>query len=277
MSFRLDVLHEWRAEEDCAHTKLGLEDTLCRIELEIELGRGNLCEVRVGERVIADVVPIRIDGAQNARLERRVGAENEERRLGIFLAQDPQDFRRELARRAVVERQGDQFLGAVPPTGDGHRARQLGHRLIDDEIVLLIVLDRPPAAAYAIGRLQDLSFALVDDPPARLDVLEPADGVLVRHTGTSENLPHGRVLRAKPPQSDPSGRHGKRCADLIEGSNAIEHPNGMQMLVPVLVCECRIEEFWIEPDLGPGLPRQVPCGRDRQPPAGASFVPFHSI
>ncbi len=46
--FRLDVLHEWRAEEGlCAH-QLGLEDTLCRIELEISWAAGISVRFGVG-------------------------------------------------------------------------------------------------------------------------------------------------------------------------------------------------------------------------------------
>ncbi len=47
------------------------------------------------KRVIAEVSAHPHRWRAECPLERRVGAENEERRLCIFLAQDPQDVRRE--------------------------------------------------------------------------------------------------------------------------------------------------------------------------------------
>src|SRR5690606_11909307 len=118
----------------------------------------------------------------------RVGADHEERRLGILLTQDPQNFRCELTGGSIVEGESDQLAAVVAPARDRHGPGQLNHGLTRDQIVLLVVGDGAPATADAARSLQHFSFALIDHAAARLYVLEPAYGVLARNTAASENM-----------------------------------------------------------------------------------------
>ena len=195
----LDIAHERRTEERGADAELRLEHALRCVELEIELSARNLAEVRVRERVVADIVPFVVDALEDLGLHGRGRTQHEEARLDVLFLEDVEDSGRVEARRPIVERERDHLVLVETEAGNQHRLRNRYDRLVRDQVGLGEVRDRALADARLVDELQDLALARVRDLLARIERLECRERGIIRGAAAGERRPDRRVLRAEPP------------------------------------------------------------------------------
>ena len=243
LQHRVDLVHGRRfgvAEEGCteqAHpvARKGLDRALGRLDLDTRGGDVGRAEVGVGIGVIADLVPLTQETADEAGFGDRVFADQKKGRGDVVRFEDVEDLRRPHRVGPVVERERDQ-PGMVAAAIDNVGGGQLRELLIGNEAVRVGGDGTQPG----LGRRRHLK-----DFAAPLDLHVGAGGNLAqaaesRLRAAPPHRPQRRILCPQPPQRGRIDAKRARNRQLISRGGCVQHPHFMVFAAVIIVSVGRV-------------------------------------
>ena len=206
-----------RAEQAQRAAGIGLDQPLRGEQLQPHRRDRQAGQVGMGGAVIAQLMPLRDDAAEQVRLAQRIGAGDEEGGGRVQAAQAVEDARRPARIGPVVEGQGDQAPLGTDMADDGG-ARQAGPGGGADQPV--IILDQG-ARAVAGGMVEAQDLA----QPARFDRDRRWHGGGGERGRTGQRGPEAGILAAQPPQREAGCAGAGDGLHLVGGAGGVEHPD----------------------------------------------------
>ncbi len=246
--FRFHVLRVGWPKQRGLPAGQALDEALRRRKLELESARRQLRDVRMGERVIADLIALLEFAFEKLRRRLRIRADDEERRGDMLAFQRVENGRRVRRVRPVVEGESDLFLRRAVPVDDVGRRK--GHERLRGDQSLVRIEDDLARASLRDGReFQDLAVAFVIDVVAVLDGRKTGGESDVIRRFHAEESPDGRVLASQPPQGITGRLRGRSRRDLVEARYGVEHPHLMRRTRVIRVVERRVHRGVVEVDV----------------------------
>ena len=245
-----------------------LPSRLCRkqplrpVQLQLQLPRRDFADVRMRERVIADLVPLAHVSLQQSNVLLRLLPDHQEGALHVILLQDVENPRRPDRIGPIVETQR-QLVRIVSVLLDRVRPWQPDHPLVNQGEVVRVHQDRALARLRRRYDPQNVPLAFGVHVLARRHRLQQIRRI--RRSRPIPYLPQRRILFAQPPQRKGPQPQLPSGTQLVQRRYAIQKPHLVpQMFVLIVVGKVRIQLVAFQMHIRARIGRLLPGVLDRK-------------
>src|SRR5262249_5027993 len=263
---RFGVSEIRRAEKPCRSARQRFDQALRGGEFKFRHSPWHFAQVRVCERMIADVVSLGDDALDQSRIGLPVLADDEKRRLNVFAFKNVQNLRRPYLIRPVVEGQGNRSRTPADAANDvGRWNLQISLRTY--KAVALVQFDLTQAFFRRRFNLQNLAHSLEVHVVSVYDARQSVGAGGIGSTGKglgkragrmiapliapllTEDRPQRRVFRSQSPQGESRQIVRAGSAHLIERRHSVQEPDRVLEAVVLFVTEKWVARLRIEFDI----------------------------